>query len=486
MLHLISFLPGFSSRTGASGSHRSPQPTSPIAPVQALWGEWLEPIIQKAIPKRGPGSRNRLWPASLVFWAFLTQVLNPATACREIVRQIAAWAQVSAPQRDTEDSDSAYCQARSALPVKFFLKIALAVARHLQNLSSLLWCDFEVFIVDGSTLTAPDTPKNQARWPQPTTQKPGCGFPQIRLLSLFSLATGALLRIKVGARDQSEQRLFARLWRYLPKGSLVLADRNFCSFVNIAALLRREVQSVFRLHGSRSHDLRKGKKLGKNDRLLTWTKPRYCPDYLWAKIFALLPKSLSIRVVRVSVTLPGFRTRRLYLATTLLDSAKYSPQQLAQLYRQRWRIELGFRCLKTILRLDHLRCKSPNTVYKEILVHWIAYNLVRYVLWMTSQLYAVDLQRLSFKGALDTVRHYSCALEIFRGRRRKTNQILSIMYYQIAHDPVPDRPDRVEPRAVKRRPKAYPPLTKPRHKMKVVPHANYVYAKAAKLRRKLS
>ena len=486
MLHPTSFLPGFSSRTGASRSDPTPPPSSPIAPLQALWGEWLQPIIEQAIPKTGPGSRHRLWPAPLLFWAFLTQVLNPATACREIVRQIAAWAQLSAPQREASESDSAYCQARSTLPVKFFLKIALALARRLQTLGSLRWCDLEVFIVDACTLSAPDTAKNQARWPQPTTQKPGCGFPQIRLLSLFSLATGALLRINMGARDQSEQRLFARLWRYLPKGSLALGDRNFCSFVNVAGLLLRQVQSVFRLHASRSHDLRKGKRLAKNERLMTWTKPPHCPKYLSPVLFALLPESLSIRVVRLAVGLPGFRTRRIYLATTLTDRAKYSAEQLAQLYRQRWRIELAFRCLKTILRLEHLRCKSPKTVSKEILVHWVAYNLVRHVLWTAGQLYEVDPQRLSFKGALDTVRHYSCALEIFRRRRRKANKVLSNMYYQIAHDPVPDRPNRVEPRAVKARPKAYPALSKPRHQMKVIPHANYVYAKAAKLRRNLS
>jgi hypothetical protein len=227
-----------------------------------------------------------------------------------------------------------------------------------------------------------------------------------------------------------------------------------------------------RLHHARSADLRRGKRLGKDDRLIVWRKPydwerRYIPAKLWR----CLAPQLSVRILRFSLRRPGFRTRSVTLVTTLVDPIRYPAKELALLYARRWQIELWFRDLKTSMGMEVLRCQSPKMIHKELEMFFIAYNLIRCLMIQASQEYEVEIQRLSFKGTVDGVRQFSVAIAQARSRK-KQKQLINQLLQTIAEDLVPDRPGRREPRAVKRRPKPGAWLTKPRHKFKDSQHRN--------------
>jgi hypothetical protein len=318
----------------------------------------------------------------------------------------------------------------------------------------------------------PDTAVNQAVWPQPGGQKPGCGFPVAKMVGLFSLSSGALLEECVGDLHSHDSLLFTSLWDRLSKGDIVLGDRGFCSYGAMAALLGRGVDTVMRLHQMRKVDLRRGRRLGQGDQLVEWSKPAQPPLHVTPAQWDLLPQTLAVRLIRVVVETPGFRTRSVLIATTLTDAALYPADAIRELYARRWTIELHFAQIKTILQLDVLRCQSPTMIHKELQIHLIAYNLVRVLMQKAAHLHDVPLERISFKGSLDTLRHWAAAIHASSKTPRKQAELIRRMLEAIAADPLPLRPGRAEPRAKKRRPKNYQLLNKPRHKMKPSPHRN--------------
>ena len=415
----------------------------------------------------GPNSRDRVYSLRRTFFGFLYQVLNPDCPCRQVVRQIQAlFALHNAGPVD--EGTSAYCQARDRLPLDSLSRLRAAAAAHAQKVCQL-WRGLCVKVIDGTSTSAPDTPKNQHAYPQPGAQKPGCGFPVLKLVGVFSLATGALLDYVKGNKHQHELNLLQKLLDQFKAGDLVLGDRGFNSYSLLALLLMRGVHSLFRLHQRRPADLRKGKRLGKKDRLMVWPKPRQRPRYLPKTMWKLLPQELSVRVVRFSLTVPGFRAQSVTLVTTLLDAQAYPAEELARLYVRRWRIELWFRDIKTSMGMEVLRCKSPKMLHKELEMFFIAYNLIRCLMAEAVTIYAVPMERLSFKGTVDSVRQFSVAIAQARSRK-KQKQLVAQLLQIIAQDQVPDRPGRRDPRAVKRRPKPYQLLNRPRHLMIEIEH----------------
>ena len=325
-------------------------------------------------------------------------------------------------------------------------------------------------MLDGSTLSMPDTPANQKRWPQPSRQKPGCGFPLLRLVGIFCLSSGALLRYAFGNKHEQENHLARQLLDVLEINDVLLADRGFCSFGLFSVLLARGVDCVMRLHQARRHDLRQGRRLGDNDRLVQWRKGRARRNDPWAAEHESLPETLWVRLVRFRIAVPGFRTREIILATTLLDPIAYPAEALAQLYAERWHIELRYREIKTTMGAEVLRCRTPKMIEKELCLNAIGYNLLRCVMQESAQRHDVALERLSFKGSLDTVRHFADRIHAASGKPRCQRQLYDELLTLIARDPLPSRPQRNEPRARKRRPKSYQLLNQPRHKMRVIPH----------------
>ena len=351
-----------------------------LSELRTLFG-WLIPDSRWQGPSLSSPNRERLFTPLITFWAFLSQVLAADSACRTAVRKVQAWwaRQGSGPM---SANTSAYCQARARLPEQRLEALQDQLAQRLENNvpAERLWCGRRVRVVDGTTCSMPDTAPNQRAYPQPSGQKAGCGFPMLKVVGLFSLASGALLRAVHGPVRLSEVPLFRQLWGHLSPGEVVLADRGFCSFGCLAALQQLGIDSVMRLHQARRLNWRRGRRLGKADRLVAWTKPRRRPRLLSAEEFAALPATLQVRQVRLQARLKGFRTRTLVVVTTLVDPVAYPPEALAALYLQRWGVELHFRELKTLMRLDVLRCRSPQMIRKELLMHFIAYYLVRAVM----------------------------------------------------------------------------------------------------------
>jgi hypothetical protein len=326
-----------------------------------------------------------------------------------------------------------------------------------------------VYVYDGSSVTMPDTPANQAEYPQPDTQKPGLGFPLARLGAVFSLACGAVVELGIcryAGKGQSELGLLRTLLGVFRPGDVVLADRLMCAWTEMVLLQQRGVDSVVRL-GKRGADFRRDKRLGPGDHVVTWVKPRK-PRTIDQAAYDALPESLAIRETRVRIDRPGFRTTALVVATTLLDADAFTAGDLAELYRARWSAELDLRSLKRTLPMDVLRGKTPDLVRKEVWAHVLAYNLVRTVMAQAAAMRGAEPRSVSFKGTVQTLQAFQPVIAMLGGRapalcRQVYEQILDAI---VTHRVGGDRPDRFEPRLRKRRPKHYAFLRLPRREVK--------------------
>ncbi|RRJ97241.1 IS4 family transposase [Opitutaceae bacterium TAV4] len=447
------YLPGFSHHLCGSRSRKAAVTLSSSAGqlggLSEVGGRFLSPDVLST----GHGCRERVFSARMTFWTFLSQVLDRSCSCREAVRRVQAWYSgrgLSVPDGAT----GGYCQARQRLPLEVLRKAFASVGLWIKqrHRDAYLWLGHRVKVIDGTGMSMPDTEQNRRQWPYAGEQKPGCGFPVAQLVGLFCLGTGRLVKFALSPWKSHEISLARQLVGWVHKGEVLLADRGFCGWGLIALFARKGVPVVFRLHQARKD------KPG----ISQWKKPQRPQTWercLWNE----LPCELVVRIVHFQVEVPGFRTRRIALATTLLDTARYPDNELAALYMRRWRIELFFKDIKITLGLDILRCLTPQMVEKEIWMQAIAYNMVRALMLETAITHDVDIERLSFKGTIDTLRSWLPLL--LPAKPRKNRLLIHQITLRIASDQVPFRPCRVEPRAKKRRPKNFQFMTKPRHFM---------------------
>lgn len=465
-------LPAFRARLAALG-RRTASPLRQIT-LQQLARHLTEliPVHLLSSADEGVNSRERLFTLRLTCECFLWQMLKPRTACREVVRQVQALACLHG-KGEVDDHASAYIQARQRLPQECLERVLVATAQTAQRRAAISprLQGRPVKVVDGSSVQLPDTAANQKEYPQPSSQKPGCGFPVMKLAVLFSLASGALLDVVLGNLHQHDLRLCQRLWECLKAGDILLGDRAYGDYVTLAGLPRQGVDVVARLHQRRKVDFRRAKRLGHADGVFVWHKGCMQSTILTPEQWAALPDEIQVRIVRFTAACRGFRTQHITLATTLLDAELYPVAELVALYLRRWRIELCLRDVKTTLGLEQLRCQSPAMVRKELLAGLIAYNLIRCVMAEAAQIYEAELERLSFKGAVDALRQYSAVLTQARTNRMK-RKLWQGLLRTLVCDLVPLRAGRAEPRAVKRRPKPFPLLNRPRRQFVELPHRN--------------
>jgi putative transposase len=410
------------------------------------------------------GSSDRsVYNPAVILWAFLSQVLGTDKSCRAAALRLLVLAVVL--QRGPCSTDTGlYCRARAKLPAALLRRLTYQVADGLEQAvpGHWLWKGRHVHLVDGTTVTAPDTPENQAAYPQPPAQRPGLGFPLIRLVVLLSLTTALLSGLALGpyqGKEMGETALFRALLDRLRPGSVVLADRYYCSYFMVALLGERGVDVVFRLHQCRDVDFRRGRRLGRDDRVVVWQRPQR-PDWMDEETYARTPKTLTVREVRTQVRIPGFRAQELVVVTTLLDAVTYSREEIADLYHARWHVELDIRAIKSTLKMETLRCLTPLMMEKEIWATFPGYNLVRKVSCQAALLADKHPRQISFTATPQAVRGGWESRTHARppGRRALGEALLAAL----AKEAVGDRPDRCEPRAVKRRPKPQPLLTVPR------------------------
>jgi hypothetical protein len=328
-----------------------------------------------------------------------------------------------------------------------------------------LWQNRHVKLGDGFTFTMPDTPTNQAAYPQSRTQKPGVGQPIARVCAIVSLATGCVLAAAVGpyrGKETGETALLRELLASFAAGDVALFDRHYCSFLMMALLLSRGVHVCTRMHQCRHVDFRRGKRLGHDDHLIVWTKPPR-PDWMDEATYNTMPDQLELRELRYEVHRPGFRVSRIIIATTLTDAALHTAEDIAQLYGKRWHIELDIRALKQTLNAEHLRCKSPEMVRCELWTKMLAYNLIRTTVAAAAALHRLEPRQISFTSACQYVlSSWSLLSSCHLGAEQALAHVL-LLLQQIAACRVGHRGGRCEPRVLKRRRHHYQLMKEPRN-----------------------
>lgn len=467
------YFPAWRSKLAAVGRRRDllAQRRLPVE-IESQCARFLTPRTLNT-PQDGKRRRRRDFFLSLVFWCFVWQVLRPRTSCRAVVRQTQAFCETERRHFDT--NTSAYCQARGRLPVTVLQQALADSANAAARLSvqGVPGWQRPIKVVDGTGVQLPDTAANRKLYPYPSGQRPGCGFPVMKILGLYSLASGAILKTVDGPWCKHDLRLFQTIWPDLQSNDIVMGDRAFGAYIGLALLPLRGIDVVSRLHQRRGFNRRDAERLGPAEWLATWTRPIERPDYLGEKEWAAVPLQITVRIIRCRLQIKGFRTKELWISTTLLDSVAYPAEKIAQLYLRRWDMELCFRDLKTTMGMEELRCKSPSMVQKEMLAFLIAHNFIRCLIAEAASSHQIPRMRISFKGALDAARSFQQAMHLARSQRQ-VRRIHRRLLEILALDIVPLRPGRCEPRAVKRRPKPYQRLTKPRRLFKELAHRGKV------------
>jgi Transposase DDE domain len=407
--------------------------------------------------------RQRVYTPWITLGLFLSQALADDHSCDDAVARFQEF-RADRGLPPVAPGTSGYCEARQRLPEALTWDLVRRTGQAIQRQAEDAWLFHgrSVQVVDGTTVVMPDTPENQAAYPQLDPQAPGAGFPIARLLAVFSLAAGTVLEATLGpyqGQQTGEQALLRRVLDHFRPGEIVLADRFHSSYWTIAALQARGVDLVARLHQARTADFRRGRRLGREDHVVTWTKPAHVPEWMSRTEYDAMPAQLTVRELRVRVRDRAKRVRDLVVVTTLADAATYPAGELGGLFRQRWHAELDLRALKTAMHMEMLRTKSPAMVRKEVAVHLLAYNLIRGLMAEAARAREVEPRRLSFTGALHTVRSFEAG-HLYDPERIAAD--LPRLRELIVRKRVGERPDRCEPRAVKRRPKPYPRLTMPR------------------------
>ena len=422
-----------------------------LARTKTEVADWLTPeTIGQVCREVGHTWRDRLLNPITTVHLFLLQILHGNTACAHVPRL-----------GGVDCSGEAYGQARARLPLAVLHRLLEGVVTQLRSAGDTigLWRGHRTLLIDGSSTSMPDTPELQQEYGQPGMQAVGVGFPAMHLLALFDASTGFLRRLVAAPLRTHDMSQVKHVHPELAPGDILLGDRGFCSFAHLAVLAARGVFGVFRLHQRQIADFTperptggKGqpssrwlKRLGRDDQWVEYVKPKTRPVWLSDVEYAALPETLRVRELRYQVAVAGWRTREITLATTLLDPEQYPADALAELYQQRWQIELNFRHLKTTLRMEVLRCQTVDGVQKELAMYALVYNLVRLVMLRAARENQVAVDRVSF---VDAVRWLEQA---------------------ILGDPAPldlrlnkYRPHRYEPRAIKRRPKPHDQLNVPR------------------------
>jgi len=417
--------------------------------------------IEAAVQRHGVRFRERLYTPLVTIWTFLYQVLASDQSCRAAVARLLAFLCVSGDDSARAKTDP-YCKARQRLPENLLADLARGSGLELQRQvpPTGLLGGRPIKIADGTTVSMPDTPANQKAYPQQAAQKKGLGFPILRLVGLIGLSCGTVLDVAMGpysGKRTGETALLRRLLDRLEAGDVLLTDAMFSNYWTIALLLERGVDMVGR-NGKHRVDFRRGRRLGRRDHVVQWHKP-VRPLWMSKELYQSLPQTLTIREIQVQVSVKGFRCRHLRLVTTLLDPQVYRKEELAAAFRCRWHAELDLRSIKHVMQMDVLRCKSPAMVRKEIWMHLLAYNLIRTLMAQAAAGAGVCPRDISFKGTLQTLVAFAAA---GWSCPKRAKELYAAVLRAVAAHRVNDRPDRVEPRAVKRRPKKQVYLNEPR------------------------
>jgi hypothetical protein len=407
----------------------------------------------------------QVYNTSVTLWVFLSQVMSIHHGCVSAVAKLITY-RVANGLRACSAKTGAYCIARDKLDEPAMHRLVNTSGESIEAKSPdhWLWLGHRVITADGTTVTMADTPANQVEYPQLSGQSPGCGFPILRIVVLFALSTGVVLDMAMGrykGKLTHEVSLFRQIDEIIEENDVFLADRAYAGWFEMARMINRGAHVVVRKHQMRKTDFRTGIRYGKDDHSIQIEKPSR-PEWMSEEEYQSYPEFITIRELKIRVANKGFRTSEIIVHTSLLDDTDYTKDDIAALFRRRWQAELNLRSLKTIMQMDHLRCKEPHRVRNEIRAHMLAYNLIRGV--MAEAAIEGDIQpwQISFKSTLTTVTDMLPVL----GLISSVDELCAILFRCCLEHTVGNRQDRYEPRVLKRRPKPYKLMQKPRHEYK--------------------
>ncbi len=414
-------------------------------------------------------AQDDLFSTPIVLWAFLAQTLRDGkgAACSAAVADIATY-MAQTGQRPPSGDTGDYCRARAKLSLPALRRLVVESAGRLEREAdaSWLWKGLHAKLVDGFTFTMPDTPANQEAFPQVASQRPGVGFPIARCCAVVSLATACVCNVAIGpcqGKKSGENALLRSMLESFDENDVVVFDRYYCSYMMLAMLSQGGVHVCARLHQLRPTDFRRGRRLGPNDHLITWTRPAK-PTWMSEAEYARMPETLTLRELRFDVTVPGRRTKTLIVVTTLTDPVAYSKEDIATLYGFRWNVELDIRNIKQTLGLDQVRCKTPEMVRRELWVTLLAYNLIRMVIATSAAVHGKQPRRLGFALACQTI--LASWMLLSTGSCSNPRAMYTTTLAHIAANEVANRPGRIEPRVLKRRRHHYPLMQRPRNQLR--------------------
>ncbi len=411
----------------------------------------------------------------VVFWTWLAQIFEANASLSKAVSLVQAWCEDMGLPTPNEDT-GAYSRGRGRLGVEFLSAASKRIGEHLNARirPEDTYQGHVVKSIDGSSMSLDDTEENQEQYPQPSSQKTGCGFPVMGIMGVLNHAHGGWEDFVEGKQSAHDAPIFRKLLHCFNAGDILCGDRAFCTYELIATLQSRKVHCVMRLHQARHRVLnwQKGRNIGKNQRLVTWKKPDKRPlgSLISTEDWEALPEEMNVRLIRFEFKDRDGKKRRMVLATTLLEADRYEWFDLAALYAQRWDIELRLRDVKTTLKMDHLRVKTPETARKTLKMSLIAYNLIKASCQQAAHSAGENMRLMSFKGALDTIVANTAR---YLGRQKHVRVITEIwdsIIKIIAEKTIHLRPNRHEPRAQKKRPKNFSYLTRPRSEYNEIPH----------------
>jgi hypothetical protein len=412
--------------------------------------ETIETIIAHT-----PHKRTSVFSPLITLKAFIFQVLSDDGSCQQAVAGVFA-DRLSQGQSANSVNTGPYCKARQRLPLTQMTQaVATIGARlHQQSTKAWRWHGLNVVLADGTTALMPDTSENQAAFPQQSNQQPGLGFPIVRLLALISLSVGTVIDYRLSpyqGKGTGESSLFKQVMDALLTGDLLLADRYYCTFAIIALLQAKGIPVLFLLHANKKADFRQGRRLGARDHEVEWHKPQRTPVWMTEQAYAELPAVITVR---------EFSVNGIVYVTTLLNAKRFNKQELASLYKERWKIELDIRSIKTHMGMEMLRCKTPEMVQKEIAAHLLAYNIIRGNVAQAAVLHDKIPRQLSFRSSVQLLCQATKQIGLLIGKPL-TNALLALAM-AMASTVIGLQKRKCQPRAIKRRPKPYPLLMKPR------------------------
>jgi len=433
------------------------------------YAQLFEPILaSEFLQQINSTKRERVYGAVPTFWAWLAQILEFNASCAKAVSMVQTWNIALGLPVPSSDTNS-YCKARMRVPEAFLEKIARKSLEPLQRkiIERDKWHGLTLKAIDGSSVQLMDTEENQKLYPQPESQKEGCGFPVMGFVGVVNLSHGGWEGFEKCGYRKHDSKIAPRLLKHVGKSDLMLADRAFCTYEFIARIKGKEAHVVMRLHQARHGklDWRKGKKISPIERLVIWKKPaKPTPgSELTQEEWDELPDEMTLRYIKLGYENRAGEKQMLVVVTDLLDSEEYDAAEVADLYLRRWEIEVKLRDVKTTLGMEMMRVQTPEMAHRTLWMMQIAYNLIRALIQESAHHGMELVHHMSFKGTIDLVTSMAETFRPLAGKPLKLRAHYRILIEVCATKVLEIRPYRREPRAIKRRPKSYPLLTKPRH-----------------------